>query len=260
MWPVRTWPRWRPPPVADPGLRAYNVASGRPATVGEMAAVLAAAVGGPEPVVTGEFRLGDVRHIVASPTRAAAELGLHRAGRPGHRRHRVRSRGPARMTVREAGPRPPGADLLAAGSAFGLIALAAVTGGLLYRAGRPVHASSAPFTGVWLPHAGPGTPLVLAVAALVVLARPAPGRDPRLAPAARGRVRLRVRLDPLARAGRRLAAGRRRPARRPATSISARFPGSPMCRPCCAGSPAGSSTSSRTRGTPMSPVIRRASS
>jgi len=58
------------------GLRAYNVASGRPATVGEMATALAAAVAGPEPVVTGEFRLGDVRHVVASPARAAAELGF----------------------------------------------------------------------------------------------------------------------------------------------------------------------------------------
>jgi dTDP-L-rhamnose 4-epimerase len=58
------------------GLRAYNVASGRPATVGEMATALAAAVGGAEPVVTGEFRLGDVRHVVASPARAAAELGF----------------------------------------------------------------------------------------------------------------------------------------------------------------------------------------
>jgi len=61
---------------AGTGLRAYNVASGRPATVGEMAAALAVAVGGPEPVVTGEFRLGDVRHVVASPARAAAELGF----------------------------------------------------------------------------------------------------------------------------------------------------------------------------------------
>jgi dTDP-L-rhamnose 4-epimerase len=61
---------------AGGGLRAYNVASGRPATVGEMATTLAAAVGGPEPVVTGEFRLGDVRHVVASPARANAELGF----------------------------------------------------------------------------------------------------------------------------------------------------------------------------------------
>jgi dTDP-L-rhamnose 4-epimerase len=58
------------------GLRAYNVASGRPETVGAMATALAAAVGGPEPVVTGEFRLGDVRHVVASPARATAELGF----------------------------------------------------------------------------------------------------------------------------------------------------------------------------------------
>jgi dTDP-L-rhamnose 4-epimerase len=58
------------------GWRAYNVASGRPATVGEMAARLSVVAGGPEPVVTGEFRLGDVRHVVASPARAEAELGF----------------------------------------------------------------------------------------------------------------------------------------------------------------------------------------
>jgi dTDP-L-rhamnose 4-epimerase len=58
------------------GWRAYNVASGRPATVGEMAAGLSRAADGPDPVTTGEFRLGDVRHVVASPARAAAELGF----------------------------------------------------------------------------------------------------------------------------------------------------------------------------------------
>ncbi|MEV6846257.1 NAD-dependent epimerase/dehydratase family protein [Actinoplanes sp. NPDC051411] len=58
------------------GWRAYNVASGRPATVGGMAAGLALAAGGPEPVVTGEFRRGVVRHVVASPARAEAELGF----------------------------------------------------------------------------------------------------------------------------------------------------------------------------------------
>lgn len=62
-------------------LRAYNVASGEPHTVGEMAAALAAAYGGPEPVVTGQYRLGDVRHVVASPVRAERELGF-RAGVP----------------------------------------------------------------------------------------------------------------------------------------------------------------------------------
>ena len=59
------------------GLRCYNVASGEPHTVGEMAGALAAAFGGGlDPVVTGEFRLGDVRHIVASPAAAAAGLGF----------------------------------------------------------------------------------------------------------------------------------------------------------------------------------------
>ncbi|MEV0975163.1 NAD-dependent epimerase/dehydratase family protein [Microtetraspora glauca] len=57
-------------------LEAYNIASGEPRTVREMAVALAAARGGPEPVVTGEYRLGDVRHIVASPARARAELGF----------------------------------------------------------------------------------------------------------------------------------------------------------------------------------------
>jgi dTDP-L-rhamnose 4-epimerase len=59
-----------------PGWRAYNVASGRPATVGDLAAGLSSVAGGPPPVTTGQFRLGDVRHIVASPSRAAAELGF----------------------------------------------------------------------------------------------------------------------------------------------------------------------------------------
>ncbi len=58
------------------GLRCYNVASGEPHTVGEMAAALAAAFGGVGPVITGQYRLGDVRHIVASPAFAAADLGF----------------------------------------------------------------------------------------------------------------------------------------------------------------------------------------
>jgi dTDP-L-rhamnose 4-epimerase len=63
-------------------LRCYNVASGEPHTVGEMASALAGAFGGSgssggiEPVVTGEYRLGDVRHIVASPESAARDLGF----------------------------------------------------------------------------------------------------------------------------------------------------------------------------------------
>ncbi|MGW2253396.1 NAD-dependent epimerase/dehydratase family protein [Kitasatospora sp. NPDC001660] len=55
--------------------RAYNVGSGEPRTVGEMAAALAQAHGGPAPVVTGEYRLGDVRHITADSARLRTELG-----------------------------------------------------------------------------------------------------------------------------------------------------------------------------------------
>ncbi|MDP9325151.1 MAG: NAD-dependent epimerase/dehydratase family protein [Candidatus Dormibacteraeota bacterium] len=62
-----------------PAFRAYNIASGTPHTVGDMASALAGAFGGPAPVVTGCYRLGDVRHIVASPARAADELGFRAA-------------------------------------------------------------------------------------------------------------------------------------------------------------------------------------
>jgi len=58
---------------AAPG--PYNVASGIPHTVGQMARALADAFGGPAPVVTGEYRLGDVRHVVASAALAREVLG-----------------------------------------------------------------------------------------------------------------------------------------------------------------------------------------
>ena len=57
-------------------LRAYNIASGSPRTVGELATALAAAMSGPPPVATGQVRAGDVRHVVASPARARRELGF----------------------------------------------------------------------------------------------------------------------------------------------------------------------------------------
>lgn len=61
---------------AEPGaLTAYNTGSGDPHTVGEMARALADAYGGPEPVVTGDYRLEDVRHITADSARLRAELG-----------------------------------------------------------------------------------------------------------------------------------------------------------------------------------------
>ncbi|MEO3807611.1 NAD-dependent epimerase/dehydratase family protein [Sphaerisporangium sp. B11E5] len=63
--------------AGHPGhLTPYNIATGRPRTVGEMAATLASAHGGPPPVTTGEYRLGDVRHVTASPARAARDLGF----------------------------------------------------------------------------------------------------------------------------------------------------------------------------------------
>lgn len=59
-----------------PGFVALNICSGQPTTIGEVARTLAAAHGGPEPVVTGAVRPGDVRHIVADPTRARELLGF----------------------------------------------------------------------------------------------------------------------------------------------------------------------------------------
>lgn len=55
--------------------RAYNVGSGVPRTVLQLASALALAAGAPEPVVTGAARLADVRHVTASSARAARELG-----------------------------------------------------------------------------------------------------------------------------------------------------------------------------------------
>jgi dTDP-L-rhamnose 4-epimerase len=56
------------------GVRAYNVGSGTPRTVGEMAAALADALKGRNPEVTGQYRLGDVRHITADSSRLRNEL------------------------------------------------------------------------------------------------------------------------------------------------------------------------------------------
>jgi dTDP-L-rhamnose 4-epimerase len=62
----------------QPGPSAFNVASGRPRSILQMASALADAHGGdaPRPVVTGDFRLGDVRHVFASAHKAAEQLGF----------------------------------------------------------------------------------------------------------------------------------------------------------------------------------------
>ena len=61
----------------EPVPGAYNVASGTPRTVLDMARSLTRAYAGDrEPVVTGEWRAGDVRHVFASADAAAARLGF----------------------------------------------------------------------------------------------------------------------------------------------------------------------------------------
>jgi dTDP-L-rhamnose 4-epimerase len=65
----------------EPVDGAFNVCSGTPHSVGDMARALAAAAGdgAPEPVVTGEYRLGDVRHVFACADRAREVLGFEAA-------------------------------------------------------------------------------------------------------------------------------------------------------------------------------------
>lgn len=53
----------------------YNIASGDPRPILDVARALSEATGAPEPEVTGQYRIGDVRHIVASPQRARNEFG-----------------------------------------------------------------------------------------------------------------------------------------------------------------------------------------
>ncbi len=57
---------------------AYNIASGQVCTIAEMAGAVAAAFGGDAatPVVTGEYRIGDVRHVTASPALARETFGF----------------------------------------------------------------------------------------------------------------------------------------------------------------------------------------
>jgi dTDP-L-rhamnose 4-epimerase len=56
------------------GFAAYNVCSGTPVSILDVARAVAG--DGPVPEVTGAYRLGDVRHVVASPERAERDLGF----------------------------------------------------------------------------------------------------------------------------------------------------------------------------------------
>jgi len=60
----------------DPG--PFNIATGHPKSINDMAIALAEANGAPanSPVITGRYRLGDVRHVFASTERAERLLGF----------------------------------------------------------------------------------------------------------------------------------------------------------------------------------------
>jgi len=61
--------------AAPDGFTPANVCSGRPLSILEVAKELCEARGEASPVVTGQYRSGDVRHIVASPAGAVKLLG-----------------------------------------------------------------------------------------------------------------------------------------------------------------------------------------
>ncbi|MHA3024210.1 NAD-dependent epimerase/dehydratase family protein [Mycobacterium sp. BMJ-28] len=64
------------------GFHAFNVCSGRPVSILDVATWLCTARGGGAPQITGRYRSGDVRHIVADPGRAATGLGFRAAVAP----------------------------------------------------------------------------------------------------------------------------------------------------------------------------------
>ncbi|MDF2581605.1 MAG: NAD-dependent dehydratase [Mycobacterium sp.] len=64
------------------GFTAFNVCSGRPVSILDVATQLSAARDAPAPVVTGQYRNGDVRHIVADPALAQRVLGFQAAVDP----------------------------------------------------------------------------------------------------------------------------------------------------------------------------------
>lgn len=58
-----------------PGRTALNIGTAEVHTVGQMAELMSRAIGGPAPVITARYRLGDVRHITADCSKAALVLG-----------------------------------------------------------------------------------------------------------------------------------------------------------------------------------------
>ncbi|HJT91705.1 MAG TPA: NAD-dependent epimerase/dehydratase family protein, partial [Mycobacterium sp.] len=64
------------------GFNAVNVCSGRPISIMEVAAELCDARGDAPAVITGQYRSGDVRHLVADPAKASGLLGFQAAVDP----------------------------------------------------------------------------------------------------------------------------------------------------------------------------------
>ncbi len=63
--------------AASEGFSAFNICSGRPISILQVANALCEARDASlSPVITGQYRNGDVRHIVADPSRAAEVLGF----------------------------------------------------------------------------------------------------------------------------------------------------------------------------------------
>jgi dTDP-L-rhamnose 4-epimerase len=60
---------------APAGPTPVNIGSGRVCTIWEMASTMSRLLAGPPPVITGQYRLGDVRHVTADCSAASLLLG-----------------------------------------------------------------------------------------------------------------------------------------------------------------------------------------
>ncbi|MFF2552600.1 NAD-dependent epimerase/dehydratase family protein [Nocardia sp. NPDC058058] len=65
------------------GFVPLNIASGQPLTLWEVASTMAKALDGPAPVVSGQYRITDIRHLVANPERARHALEFNARTGPG---------------------------------------------------------------------------------------------------------------------------------------------------------------------------------
>ena len=68
----------------DESFTTYNICSGEPVPIRRVAELVTAGTGRRDlaPLVSGRYRLGDVRHVVASPEKARRELGFTAAVGP----------------------------------------------------------------------------------------------------------------------------------------------------------------------------------